>query len=55
LALATQDKLTGAFNRHKWKEQIQLQLDLVTQLKPRIRSTDMQFRPGGVSGQSTGA
>ncbi|XAW90797.1 GGDEF domain-containing protein [Vibrio sp. CDRSL-10 TSBA] len=28
LALATQDKLTGAFNRHKWEEQIQLQLDL---------------------------
>lgn len=84
LALATQDKLTGAFNRHKWEEQIQLQLDLaarggydfglvlldvdyfkrvndryghqvgdqllqllVSQLKQRIRSTDMLFRLGG--------
>lgn len=28
LALATHDKLTGAFNRHKWKEQIDNQLNL---------------------------
>lgn len=28
LALATQDKLTGAFNRHKWNEQIEVQLNL---------------------------
>ncbi len=28
LTLATQDKLTGAFNRHKWKEQIEVQLNL---------------------------
>ncbi len=28
LTLATQDKLTGAYNRHKWKEQIEVQLNL---------------------------
>ncbi|EKO3405954.1 GGDEF domain-containing protein [Vibrio fluvialis] len=28
LALATQDKLTGAYNRHKWEEQINMQLNL---------------------------
>lgn len=28
LVLATQDKLTGAFNRHKWEEQVQLQIAL---------------------------
>ncbi|MCG6368807.1 GGDEF domain-containing protein [Vibrio fluvialis] len=28
LTLATQDKLTGAYNRHKWEEQINMQLNL---------------------------
>ncbi|ENJ7186084.1 diguanylate cyclase [Vibrio fluvialis] len=28
LTLATQDKLTGAYNRHKWDEQINMQLNL---------------------------
>ncbi|ELV8725588.1 GGDEF domain-containing protein [Vibrio fluvialis] len=28
LTLATQDKLTGAYNRHKWDEQIHMQLNL---------------------------
>ncbi|MGF1782291.1 diguanylate cyclase [Vibrio fluvialis] len=28
LTLATQDKLTGAYNRHKWEEQIHMQLNL---------------------------
>ncbi|WP_432455343.1 MULTISPECIES: GGDEF domain-containing protein [unclassified Agarivorans] len=28
LVLATQDKLTGAYNRHKWDEQLQVQLNL---------------------------
>ncbi|KQH91664.1 GGDEF domain-containing protein [Vibrio fluvialis] len=28
LTLATQDKLTGAYNRHKWDEQIHIQLSL---------------------------
>ncbi|EKO3974942.1 diguanylate cyclase [Vibrio fluvialis] len=28
LTLATQDKLTGAYNRHKWDEQIHMQLSL---------------------------
>lgn len=28
LALATKDKLTGAFNRHKWDEQLQMELGL---------------------------
>ncbi len=28
LTLATQDKLTGAFNRHKWKEQIEVHINL---------------------------
>lgn len=28
LTLATQDKLTGAYNRHKWDEQIEMQLGL---------------------------
>lgn len=28
LTLATQDKLTGAYNRHKWEEQINMQINL---------------------------
>lgn len=28
IMLATRDKLTGAYNRHKWEEQIQVSLDL---------------------------
>ena len=34
LILATRDKLTGVYNRHKWDEQLKLQIDLASQGSP---------------------